>query len=35
VDGDYGTGGVYNDTLPANRSAERDNITNFKGGRLD
>jgi len=35
VDGDYGTGGVYDDTLPANRSAERDNITNFKGGRLD
>lgn len=35
MDGDYGTGGVLDDTLPPNRAAERDNITNFKGGRLD
>jgi len=35
MDSDYGTGGVYNNTLPATRSAERDNLTNFKGGRLE
>ena len=34
-DSDYGTGGVFDTTLPANRSMERDNITNFKGGRLE
>jgi len=35
MDNDYGTGGVYDDTLPATRSTERDNLTNFKGGRLE
>lgn len=35
VDGEYGIGGVLDGNLPATRAAERDNLTNFKGGRLE
>ena len=34
-DGDQGTGGALDVGLPPARVAERDNITNFKGGRLE
>lgn len=37
-DGEYGTGGLYNGESvgsAAGRAYERDNITNFKGGRLN
>jgi len=36
ADTDYGTAGEYNGSgVDATRPAERDNITNFKGGRLN
>lgn len=35
-DTEYGTGGEYNgELIPSARSFERDNITNFQGGRLN
>lgn len=35
-DGDFGIGGNYNGSnMPPNRAAERDNIVNFKKGRLN
>lgn len=34
-DGEYGTGGAYDNTLPVGRETERDNITSFKTGRLE
>lgn len=36
ADTEFGTGGVYDgDNVPSARANERDNITNFKGGRLN